>query len=122
MSKVEEVKKILFENGVGSIRGHIARQICQLFETVEPQPDKPREELLLTEEEIQTLPGRGMLPATEYDRQVAKAQHDLDQGHEQATVEKIRRGLEKLFPYSILTQNPLAWDNFWDKHQEARRS
>ena len=33
--EVEEVKKILFENGVGSIRGHIARQICQLFKDKE---------------------------------------------------------------------------------------
>ena len=37
MDKFKEVKKILFENGVGSERGHIARLICRLFEL----PDDP---------------------------------------------------------------------------------
>ena len=50
----EEVKKILFENGVGSERLHIASQICRLFE---PKSDEcqARVEMILHEIEDHVL-------------------------------------------------------------------
>ncbi len=130
MDKIEEVRKILFENGIGSERGYIARLICQLFEP-ETKPDTSR---LLTDEELLDTGYPTLEKKTRKERvglwslgvmeRIAQAQlaKDLEweaktasilKAQEQARLERIKKEIEE--SYCDIGSALDWWQEFWNK-------